>query len=415
MIYGNGSVERTISGGALDKNHNVHSGLSYERGKSISNIDYAFNTNVNGNLEVKHENQIVSNSNTYALGDVLKIERKDGMINYFKNGVLLTTLAESSSHMGEPLLFDFAINQAGKSLFNVQLKSLGFGNQNGRLAYRYGFNQMEKDDEWKGAGNSYTTEFRINDPRLGKWLSIDPLAHKFPWQSPYVSMDNNPIALTDPFGLSTTKYEDEAGNLLLDTKDGSDDVVTISDDKLEDFKFYGESYKNDGMKPLYDSKAWNDNNKADILGFETIGDMENILGGFTTQWARQNAIDFLQDPSAWNAIAMSGSEALSQWTDPQKLMMAATLLVGGYASSTLRTNVNLVDDAVLQARRYLGTDYRAIVNKAGDRIFMSKDGLRKMRFDIKNTHGDKPHLHIEQYSNGKWRDAIPGTHRIYPK
>jgi RHS repeat-associated protein len=274
---------------------------------------------------------------------------------------------------------------------------------------------MEKDDEWKGAGNSYTTEFRINDPRLGKWLSIDPLAHKFPWQSPYVSMDNNPIALTDPFGLSTTKYEDEAGNLLLDTKDGSDDVVTISDDKLEDFKFYGESYKNDGMKPLYDSKAWNDNNKADILGFETIGDMENILGGFTTQWARQNAIDFLQDPSAWNAIAMSGSEALSQWTDPQKLMMAATLLVGGYASSTLRTNVNLVDDAVLQARRYLGTDYRAIVNKAGDRIFMSKDGLRKMRFDIKNTHGDKPHLHIEQYSNGKWRDAIPGTHRIYPK
>ncbi len=47
---------------------------------------------------------------------------------------------------------------------------------------------------------------------------------------------------------------------------------------------------------------------------------------------------------------------------------------------------------------------------------MSKDGLRKMRFDIKNPHhGDAPHIHLEIFKNGKWKDAIPGTHRIYPK
>lgn len=46
---------------------------------------------------------------------------------------------------------------------------------------------------------------------------------------------------------------------------------------------------------------------------------------------------------------------------------------------------------------------------------MSKDGLRKIRFDIKNPHGDAPHIHLEEFINGKWRDAILGTHRIYPK
>ena len=68
--------------------------------------------------------------------------------------------------------------------------------------YRYGFNGMERDDNVKGAGNSYTTEFRQYDPRVGRWLSIDPLFAHFPWQSPYVAFDNNPIYYNDPKGLA---------------------------------------------------------------------------------------------------------------------------------------------------------------------------------------------------------------------
>lgn len=59
---------------------------------------------------------------------------------------------------------------------------------------------MEKDDEVKGQGNSYTTLYRENDDRLGRWLSIDPMASEMPYQSPYTSMDNNPIIYTDPNG-----------------------------------------------------------------------------------------------------------------------------------------------------------------------------------------------------------------------
>jgi hypothetical protein len=68
-----------------------------------------------------------------------------------------------------------------------------------------------------------------------------------------------------------------------------------------------------------------------------------------------------------------------------------------------------------QAKSWLGREYKIVTNKAGDNVFISQDGMRKIRFDIKNPHGDAPHIHLEIFKNGRWRDAIPGNHRIYPK
>lgn len=59
---------------------------------------------------------------------------------------------------------------------------------------------MEKDDDVKGNGNSYTTEFRMLDVRIGRWWSIDPVVHHF--QSPYCTFDNNPILIADPSGAN---------------------------------------------------------------------------------------------------------------------------------------------------------------------------------------------------------------------
>jgi RHS repeat-associated protein len=61
---------------------------------------------------------------------------------------------------------------------------------------------MEKDDEVKNVdGTSYTTEFRQYDPRVGRWLSLDPLMDLYPHQSGYCSFNNNPIYFADPTGL----------------------------------------------------------------------------------------------------------------------------------------------------------------------------------------------------------------------
>ena len=66
--------------------------------------------------------------------------------------------------------------------------------------YRYGFNGMERDEELKGFGNSYTTHFRQYDPRIGRWLTRDPKSKLLPSYSDYNASLNNPILLNDPNG-----------------------------------------------------------------------------------------------------------------------------------------------------------------------------------------------------------------------
>ncbi len=82
-------------------------------------------------------------------------------------------------------------------------------------AYRYGFNGKEMDNEWygdggtgavTGVGNSYDYGFRIYNPRLGRFLSIDPLTRDFPMLTPYQYASNTPIQAIDLDGLEGIVY-----------------------------------------------------------------------------------------------------------------------------------------------------------------------------------------------------------------
>ena len=67
-------------------------------------------------------------------------------------------------------------------------------------SYRYGFNGMEQDNEVKGIKNSYDFGARLYDPRVGRWLSRDPLEAKYAGLSPYNFVNNMPIIAVDPDG-----------------------------------------------------------------------------------------------------------------------------------------------------------------------------------------------------------------------
>ena len=67
--------------------------------------------------------------------------------------------------------------------------------------YRYGFNGKEQDTEVKGIGNQYDYGFRIYDPRLGRFLSTDPLFQSYPFYTPYQFAGNKPIWAIDLDGL----------------------------------------------------------------------------------------------------------------------------------------------------------------------------------------------------------------------
>jgi RHS repeat-associated protein len=66
--------------------------------------------------------------------------------------------------------------------------------RNGSLeSYKYGFQGQEKDDEIKGEGNSLNYTFRMHDPRVGRFLSLDPLSPQYPNNSPYAFSENRVI------------------------------------------------------------------------------------------------------------------------------------------------------------------------------------------------------------------------------
>lgn len=88
--------------------------------------------------------------------------------------------------------------------------------------YRYGFQGQEKDDEIKGEGNSYDFGARMYDSRLGRWLTIDPLAGKYPNLSSYNFVANSPIIFVDP-----------DGKIIIDS-DGNEVNVKISYNKEYD-------------------------------------------------------------------------------------------------------------------------------------------------------------------------------------
>jgi RHS repeat-associated protein len=70
--------------------------------------------------------------------------------------------------------------------------------------YRFGFNgkEIDKGDEGMGGGGStYDYGFRIYNPSIGKFLSVDPLFQSYPWFTPYQFAGNGPILNIDVDGL----------------------------------------------------------------------------------------------------------------------------------------------------------------------------------------------------------------------
>jgi RHS repeat-associated protein len=83
--------------------------------------------------------------------------------------------------------------------FGMQMVGRSF-DAAGSTAYRYGFNGKENDNEVKGEGNQQDYGMRIYDPRLGKFLSVDPLTKSYPFYTPYQYAGNTPMQATDKDG-----------------------------------------------------------------------------------------------------------------------------------------------------------------------------------------------------------------------
>ena len=128
------------------------------------------------------------------------------------------------------------------------------------IKIRYGFNGKEKLNEFEGEGKVDRYDFgaRMYDARLGRFLSVDPLARKFPWVTPFQFASNSPIQSTDLDGAETLNkvyviVDDQKttfitkpnGNRVIETSNGHDWIGTkevytyfVKQKGSNDYKYY---------------------------------------------------------------------------------------------------------------------------------------------------------------------------------
>jgi RHS repeat-associated protein len=78
--------------------------------------------------------------------------------------------------------------------------------------YRYGFNGKDNDNDVKGEGNQQDYGMRIYDPRLVRFLSVDPITNQYPELTPYQFASNRTVQAKDLDGCEA--YFNNSGEFV---------------------------------------------------------------------------------------------------------------------------------------------------------------------------------------------------------
>ena len=160
-----------------------------------------------------------------------------------------------------------------KNPFGMVMPGMNFNSGD----YRFGFNGKEKDDEvYNASGTSYDFGARIYSSRLGRWNSVDSLAHDARQvdKSPYVSMWNNSVIYKDPDGKIPLPVI--TGHIGLGAGAAKEIGGQMASNML----------RGDDMKTAFKKVDWFDvgvsSVEGAVLGATGAGYLGNIVSGFAT-------------------------------------------------------------------------------------------------------------------------------------
>ena len=137
----------------------------------------------------------------------------------------------------------------------------------------YGFNGMEKDNEVSGQGNSYDFGARMYNPRIGRWMTIDPLASKYADLSPYNFVGDSPILLIDPngkeiiisFAVESKLAKENGSYTVIKTYTGKDALKGVVDKGL-----------GGQFELMYEPVGENGSFRVSLVGIEGAGDISKL-------------------------------------------------------------------------------------------------------------------------------------------
>ncbi|MEJ0034190.1 MAG: RHS repeat-associated core domain-containing protein [Bacteroidota bacterium] len=111
------------------------------------------------------------------------------------------------------------------------------------INYRYGFNGKEKDENTGWGSTEYDYGFRIYNPEIGRFLSVDPLTSSYPWYTPYQFSGDTPIQAVDLDGREI--YYSQDGNVI-GSYGTSSEIRVINEDHLRMATTHLGDYRGEG-------------------------------------------------------------------------------------------------------------------------------------------------------------------------
>ncbi len=313
---------------------------------------------------------------------------------------------------------------------------------------------MYAGEQFDHITSQYYLRTRYYDPSTGRFTQEDPF--RGDGLNLYAYVSNNPVKYVDPWGLC----KDESGNSRYENVL---DLVSA---------YPSENFIEEGLK--YYSSAWTGEIKG-VYGYVTgtinsVGSLINDPVNIIVKPAIVNMFAFAPGSELTKAGRIAKAYKLNQFADyadsinsginkfveadsyhktayVSEVVTEITAAVGtskalGELGTWVKGKIprarfsfglsekfkklfrrnrgiegageapNKVSDLAKDMKSWLGEDAKVITNKAGDKIFLSKDGTKRIRFDINKPHPhNSPHGHIEELKNGEW----VGNGQLYPK
>ncbi|MBY8962546.1 hypothetical protein KJK34_07250 [Flavobacterium sp. D11R37] len=228
------------------------------------------------------------------------ITHSEGYINY--NSGVVSYIFQYTDHLGNVRLAYTDANKNGivttdeivqeSNYYPLGLKHTGYNSNYmpiGNSFYKYGFQGQELQDDLGLNWSSF--KWRNYDSALGRFFSIDPLAEKYHYITPYQFSSNQPIHAPELEGLESANEQNDE----LDWFDFADSYQPDGDDALPELNFEMQEVVIEGEVSVNGDEDFTDNEGFSIEdALESAFEFAPFTGGVMDMYRGARDGDWLQ-------------------------------------------------------------------------------------------------------------------------